>query len=219
MAALLVLAAGAMAVTVEGRITGPVRVIDGDTLDVGGTRIRLHAVDAPEAAQTCETPQGTEWACGGWVTKVVADRLDGLRADCTKLDTDRYGRTVARCAVSGEDVGAWLVREGLAFAYVEYGRDYAALERVAEDRKKGLHASRVQRPNAYRAEQRQGQQRQAAQPQDCVIKGNIGRSGERIYHRPGQKYYDATRISRSRGERWFCSEGAAQAAGWRAARR
>lgn len=50
---------------------------------------------------------------------------------------------------------------------------------------------------------------------DCSIKGNVSTRGERIYHVPGQKYYDDTRISASHGERWFCSEEEARAAGWR----
>lgn len=52
----------------------------------------------------------------------------------------------------------------------------------------------------------------------CNIKGNVSTRGERIYHVPGQKYYNETRISASHGERWFCSEAEARAAGWRASR-
>ncbi len=51
----------------------------------------------------------------------------------------------------------------------------------------------------------------------CNIKGNISINGERIYHMPGQDYYDATRINLLKGERWFCSEEAARKAGWRKA--
>lgn len=54
-----------------------------------------------------------------------------------------------------------------------------------------------------------------AQSGSCIIKGNINTRGERIYHLPGQKYYDDTEISASHGERWFCSEEEARAAGWR----
>ena len=53
----------------------------------------------------------------------------------------------------------------------------------------------------------------------CDIKGNISASGEHIYHVPGQRYYDVTRISPGKGERWFCSEAEARAAGWRRSRR
>ncbi|SMH40474.1 hypothetical protein SAMN02982922_2332 [Mesorhizobium australicum] len=52
----------------------------------------------------------------------------------------------------------------------------------------------------------------------CNIKGNIAIGGERIYHVPGQSYYSDTRVSPMRGERWFCSEADARAAGWRRSR-
>jgi hypothetical protein len=56
---------------------------------------------------------------------------------------------------------------------------------------------------------------QAPAAQQCLIKGNISSKGERIYHPPGCRYYDATVIDPKRGERWFCSEREAMAAGWR----
>ncbi|WP_230989619.1 sunset domain-containing protein [Devosia faecipullorum] len=54
-----------------------------------------------------------------------------------------------------------------------------------------------------------------AYAQTCNIKGNVSTRGERIYHVPGQKYYDETSIQSSHGERWFCTEAEARAAGWR----
>ena len=52
------------------------------------------------------------------------------------------------------------------------------------------------------------------QPPDCRIKGNISDNG-RIYHVPGRGAYDQTVIDESKGERWFCTEEQARAAGWR----
>jgi len=52
----------------------------------------------------------------------------------------------------------------------------------------------------------------------CPIKGNINRKGVKIYHAPGDPDYEATAINEERGERWFCTEKEASAAGWRAAR-
>jgi hypothetical protein len=58
------------------------------------------------------------------------------------------------------------------------------------------------------------------QSSSCDIKGNVSiATGERIYHVPGQEYYADTKISPQYGERWFCSEAEARAAGWRKARR
>jgi endonuclease YncB( thermonuclease family) len=197
-------------------ITGPIRVIDGDTFDVAGTRIRLHAIDAPENDQMCETEQGTDWVCGGWITKVVKDRYTGAVAECDAVDTDRYGRTVARCTALGDDVGAWLVREGLAFAYVKYGADYAQIEAGAAQADRGLHAVRLQTPEQHRATRAKGR---IPPDRACAIKGNISADGKRIFHQPGQSFYERTGINEAKGERWFCSAAGAQAAGWRASRR
>lgn len=54
----------------------------------------------------------------------------------------------------------------------------------------------------------------SAAPGECRIKGNVGSSG-RIYHVPGSSAYEKTRIDESKGERWFCTEQEARAAGWR----
>ncbi|MBB3993499.1 endonuclease YncB(thermonuclease family) [Sulfitobacter undariae] len=196
--------------------SGKLRVIDGDTFEVGGVKVRLHAVDAPESDQTCETNQDKDWACGGWVTKVVSDRYEGASAQCQQMDIDRYGRVVARCTALGEDIGGWLVSEGFAFAYVQYGADYVEIEREAAANDRGLHAVKMQTPAAHRKARRT----QPVQTNGtCNIKGNISAKGVKIYHVPGQYYYSRTRINERKGERWFCTEASARAAGWRKARR
>jgi hypothetical protein len=57
-----------------------------------------------------------------------------------------------------------------------------------------------------------------AAPNNCAIKGNINSVGVRIYHTPASPWYAQTTVNESRGQRWFCSEAEARAAGWRAAR-
>ncbi len=197
-------------------LQGAIRVIDGDTFEVAGTAIRLHAVDAPESDQMCQTRDGSDWACGGWITKAVKDRYSGEEARCEAIETDRYGRTVARCFALGEDVGEWLVREGMAFAYVQYGADYVTIEREAASYDRGLHAVHIQSPSEYRRNRVKGR---TAPDDACTIKGNISVDGTRIYHERGQSFYNRTGINMAKGERWFCSAAAAQAAGWRPARR
>ncbi len=206
---------------------GVVRVIDGDTFDVGAVRVRLHGVDAPEAGQPCTNGDGVQWDCGAWVTDQVRARLGGRRVSCEKVTEDRYGRTVARCALAGQDVGRMLVSEGLALAYRRYSMDYDLDEKRAVIAGRGLHAHRFDRPedhrNAVRGERGGGAgaggDRSGAAAPGCTIKGNIGRSGARIYHMPGQADYARTVINPRDGERWFCTEAEARAAGWRKARR
>ncbi|WP_411642718.1 thermonuclease family protein [Loktanella agnita] len=193
---------------------GTIHVIDADTIDVGGTRVRLFGIDAPEMGQPCSA-NGRQWDCGAWVRDAVAAHYEGRHASCTRVDTDRYGRIVARCTVNGADMGAQIVQSGLAWAYRAYSSDYDLQEKSAAVAERGLWAVAVQMPDAYRAAQTAARN---APTGNCVIKGNISASG-RIYHVPGNAHYDRTSINIDAGERWFCSAGAAEAAGWRAARR
>ncbi|MEM6372258.1 MAG: thermonuclease family protein [Pseudomonadota bacterium] len=196
-------------------VTGTVRVIDADTLDVGDTRVRLHAIDAPEMDQTCLTEFNTGFDCGVWARTQVAARFEGAHAVCRQRDTDRYGRVVATCIVRGVDMGQHIVSEGWAFAYRRFGMDYDLDEKAAYVADRGLHGHRVQSPAQFRQTRAKGRF-----PPDpaCRIKGNISDNG-RIYHVPGQAFYERTGINPARGERWFCSGAEARAAGWRAARR
>ncbi len=204
-------------------LSGRVRVVDADTWEVGRVRVRLFGIDAPELDQTCRWPDGREWACGRWASDEARRRFGGRRAECEAVDIDRYGRVVARCLVDGRDAGRELVAEGIAFAYRRYSMDYDLDEKGAAINGRGLHGAQVQSPaefrRARRAARRAAGRPDPAAPGGCVIKGNISSSGARIYHLPGQENYAATRIDPRRGERWFCSESEARAAGWRRARR
>lgn len=199
-------------------LRGPIRVIDGDTLDVGGARVRLHGIDAPEADQTCGGAGVPVWHCGAWVSQEVRARYQGQHATCAVVERDRYGRYVATCTVAGADIGRALVSDGLAFAFRRYSMAYDLDEKAAVVAGRGLHAVDVAQPSEFRATKR-AVPVQAVPESSCPIKGNVSRDGKRIFHLPGQAFYDKTRIDVSKGERWFCSAAEARAAGWRAARR
>ena len=96
----------------SGAFTGPARVIDGDTLDVGGVRIRLHGIDAPESKQNCRAG-GKRWSCGREATRALAARIRGRSVACQERDRDRYGRVVAACSLSGMDLNGWMVAQRL----------------------------------------------------------------------------------------------------------
>ena len=212
---------GTMSAALAQEITGTIRVVDGDTFRLGRADIRLHAVDAPETDTPCLDGQGRPWDCGRWSAAQVAATFEGASATCRQMDVDRYGRIVARCTARGVDMGEHIVREGWAWAYRRFGMDYDLTEKTAAAQGVGLWQRGGESHDAYR--ERDGGRAAApalaaAASGDCVIKGNISGNG-RIYHLPGQEHYDRTGIDESRGERWFCSEAEAQAAGWRRARR
>ena len=193
---------------------GTIRVIDADTIDVGGTRVRLFGIDAPEMGQPCSA-DGRTWDCGAWTRDAVSNRFEGAYARCREQDVDRYGRIVAQCFVDGNDMGQMIVNSGLAWAFRRYSDAYDLEEKAAAVAGRGLWAVEVELPSDYRAAQFESE---PIPNQNCAIKGNIS-SGGRIYHQPGQENYNRTRINPANGERWFCSAAEAEAAGWRAARR
>lgn len=137
----------------EAPVAGPAQVVDGDTLTVAGQRIRLHGVDAPETNQLCERG-GEPWRCGADATEALRAFLAGRPVSCTPVDRDRFGRLVAHCAVGGQDLGAWLVGQGLAIAYTDYSWRYVPEELWARWHGRGIWGGRFQPPAEYRRAQR-----------------------------------------------------------------
>lgn len=213
---LLVLAVLSVPVPSWGtELAGRARVIDGDTLEIAGQKVRLFGIDAPELDQRCDQ-DGRVWACGLAARDMLTGAVGRQRLTCAVQDIDRYGRNVAICFAGDQDVAALVVRNGMAIAYRRYSGRYVNAEAAARREGVGLWTSTYIQPEQYRAE---GRVEQPPPTGECVIKGNIGRSGTRIYHLPGQADYDATRINKAAGERWFCSEAEARAAGFRRAAR
>ena len=209
-------------------ITGPARVIDGDTFDLAGQRIRLHGIDAPEKAQTCQI-EGVPWACGVAAWGELVQLVAGKDLTCETRDVDRYGRAVAVCSADGEDINAAMVAQGWALAYQQFSDDYVAQEGEAREAHLGMWRGEFVAPWDWRRGDRlvaapvvprvEPTAKPANDNTGCQIKGNISSRGERIYHVPGGAYYSRTKISPAKGERFFCSEAEARAAGWRASQR
>lgn len=205
-------------------MTGPVRVVDADTIDVGApVNVRLLGIDAAEDAQTCSDAAGAVLPCGAMATRAARDLYEGRIAVCEVRARDRYGRALATCAIDGRDMGAALVSAGLAQLYRD-DATYAEEEKAARLLWRGLWAYDMIRPATWRTERRSTRSAQAGEGQvrpvegGCGIKGNIGTGGF-IYHLPGMRDYDRTTIRQDRGERWFCTEAEALSAGWRRAQR
>ncbi len=143
---------------------GAARVVDGDTLVVtpadGGVthRVRLFGVDAPESKQSCTDVNGTAYACGVRSADALRKRVAaaGGRVHCVTVNTDRYGRDVAVCdAGTSGDVNTWLVSEGWALAYRQYGgKQYDAAEAHARAAGAGVWAGTLTPPWEWRAQQR-----------------------------------------------------------------
>jgi endonuclease YncB( thermonuclease family) len=134
-----------------GDVVGRASVIDGDTIDIGGRRIRLHGIDAPETGQTCRDPGGRSWPCGRSATRALEDLVDRRTVACDQRDIDRYGRIVARCRVGTIDINQRLVADGLAMAYRRYSCDYVADEEAARLARRGMWDGTFEPPWDWRA--------------------------------------------------------------------
>ena len=198
-------------------IEGSARAIDGDTLDFSGQRVRLHGIDAPERSQKCWLGR-SEWLCGQESSHALQNLIESAVVKCERIDSDHYGRIVGRCYAKSLDIGQALVDAGMALAYRKYSSDYVGAEIAAKAAGVGMWRSDFIEPWHWRRGKRLAE-RLSRDNKNCKIKGNISRSGVRIYHMPGGTYYGRTRIAESKGERWFCSEKEAIESGWRKSKR
>lgn len=204
---------------VEKELVKVVRVVDGDTIEIdGGIKVRYIGIDTPE---TVHPQKGLE--CFGKEAasenrKLVAGKMVRLEKDVS--ETDRYGRLLRYVFLPQDTEGFfdllvndYLVRQGYAQAStyppdVFYQEELQNAQEEAKNNNRGLWAACFG----------SNQDKTIIENDQCPIKGNISSSAEKIYHLPGQRYYNQTVVDKTRGERWFCSESEARDAGWRKAK-
>lgn len=182
-----------------------------DRLRVADTVVRLDGIEAPEAGQRCNTG-GRSWRCAAAAESGLGKLVNGRRIRCTLSGSDNAGRPLGQCTVAGEDVGAALVRQGHVFAAGGILPRYGGEEREARAAKAGVWSGDAERPADYRAKIWEAAKVRA--PDGCPIKGKVTRGG-RVYVLPWSPGYARLRVRRARGERWFCSEEEAVAAGFK----
>ena len=144
------LAAASMAMSDE--FTGPVRVVDGDTLVMDDRKIRLSGIDAPEMRQNCLDLNNQWYPCGRKAAQALSRRISGQPVTCAlSLQPDQYGRALGSCSfIDGEDMQSWLVRNGWAVAYRRYSLLYLHDESFARDNRAGIWSGRFVMPWNWR---------------------------------------------------------------------
>ncbi len=215
----------ATSIAKAAELNGKPRVIDGDTIEVSGQRVRLHGIDTPETKQKCRKGDRAAYQCGTMATFALAELIEEHWVKCTGDGNDRYNRLVATCFAGPVNLNMEMVRRGWALAYRQYSKRYIAVEAEAKTKRVGLWQGTFIKPWEWRRGRRlqplnslaARYSTTEAQGSNCRIKGNISRSGSHIYPLPKSNYYANTRIDTAKGERWFCSESEAVKAGWRAA--
>ena len=229
----LALALLVAASTSDGALSGLAKAIDGDSLMVGQSEVRLFGIDAPEGTQAC-TRAGSAWPCGAAAADQLARLVAGKQVNCISVGRDQHGRILGRCVAGGIDLNRTLVASGYALAYRRYSSEFVSAEESAKANKRGMWSGTFQVPSEFRhadgdhvmvqpSIERTSAGRELptvssarSKPQpsgNCRIKGNHSRKGERIYHLPGMPYYAETVA-----EELFCTEKQARAAGYRRSR-
>lgn len=125
--------------------SGSAVVNDGDTLTIGGERIRLRGIDAPEHDQSCTT-SGAAYPCGRRATEALRSLVGEGEVTCVGSGRDRYRRLLAICRVGDVELNSALVADGWAVAF----GGYQAEEGVAKAAKRGLWAGDFDMPQAWR---------------------------------------------------------------------
>ena len=199
------------------------RVIDGDTIGLqNGDRVRYIGIDTPEVVD----PRKPVQCFGVEAARRNKELVEGksVRLEKDVSERDKYGRLLRYVFLpDGNFVNLKLVEEGYAAAStfppdVKYAAEFATAEKEAREAKKGLWQACANADSRGQDADLRGQALLSKPTNDnCVIKGNISSGGEKIYHLPNCSYYDKTKIDEARGERWFCTEAEAVAAGWRKA--
>jgi endonuclease YncB( thermonuclease family) len=150
---IVLLAATAFAAVVfnaaPASLSGTVYVADGDTLQLGRTRIRLLGIDAPELDQTCQAAAGEPWACGSKAKQFLRDLIHGQPVSCHAHGADKYGRVLATCRAGALDLNSEMVLAGLAIS----DSGYAQQEKFASKHKKGVFAGIFMDPALWRQTQ------------------------------------------------------------------
>ena len=196
-------------------LTGRAYATGADSLRIGGVAVKLSGIEAPESEQRCGAG-ANRWRCSAVAETALSRLVNGRRVSCAVSGSDEAGRALGQCSVGEKDLGAELVRQGYVFADGGFLARYASQEREARAAKAGLWSGEAERPAAYRAKLWEEAKRRA--PEGCPIKGQVS-GASRVYVLPWSPDYDRVRVQKARGERWFCSEQEAVAAGFKAAPR
>lgn len=166
--------------------------MDGDTIEIGVIKIRLESIDAPESDQMCLDADGKRWRCGIEARDRLTAHIGNHSIDCMPSSLDAYGRTLAVCRAAGEDLNAWMVRQGWALAFVRYSKTYVPDEAAAREARRGIWSGAFIAPWDWRHRNQKtvvlgavavpinaqaellapASAMQAPSP-DCVVKGNV----------------------------------------------
>lgn len=195
-------------------VSGRALAVTGDTIRLDGRLYVLAGIEAPEKGQSCLKGGNRSWRCGMASAEALGQRMRREVIVCKLTGSEDRGRPIARCRAGEQDLAAAQLKDGWAFSNGFFLSQYAGLEAEARKQKTGIWAGEAERPQVWRARLFEEAKRKA--PNNCPVKGVQAATGPR-YVMPWEDDYQRIKVRTPRGERWFCNEQDAQAAGYRLA--
>ncbi len=150
LAALVLAATYGTSLLPGSKISGQVRIVDGDSFFLGSDEVRLFGIDAPEGRQVCTAANGSSYRCGRKAAKMLRTLVRNRQVSCDVISTDRYDRSLARCRAGKVDLNTEMVRRGWAVAYRDGIGEFARAEDEARAAKRGLWQGLFDRPQDWR---------------------------------------------------------------------
>ncbi|WP_440691615.1 thermonuclease family protein [Candidatus Pelagibacter sp. HIMB1782] len=140
------------------KISGFVKVVDGDTIKINSKKIRLYGIDAPEKKQKCKKTYLTisfmsftkDYMCGEVSTQKLIKKINNQKLNCNIIDVDRYKRLIGECFKRNINLNSWMVSNGYAVAYRKYSKKYISDEINAKNNKLGIWQGKFEMPWDYR---------------------------------------------------------------------
>lgn len=222
----------------RSEFTGVPRIVDGDTVQFGETRLQIEGIDAPQTDQLCFDDAGSRWKCGIAATEQLRHNAGRMSWKCEVVRKTLHGRLLAKCSAGGEDIARQMVRNGWALASTTGSTAYLAIEAEAIASGAGLWSGAFVAPLDWRQRNWHAKifgnakvQARSAAPllhsafgasapsPNCAIKGNVNWSGKCIFHKPDGNWYKRITMEARFGDRWFCTPIEAIASGCRESRR
>ena len=125
------------------------RVVDGDTIYLNGSKIRFTGIDTPELKQTCIKKKAID-PCGITAKEILIEKIGNNNVECISEGKDQYKRILAECFINEESLSSYLVRSGYAFAYRKYSKKFIPDEDYAKANKIGMWSMKFDYPWDYR---------------------------------------------------------------------